>query len=78
MIAATNKFGGAGPNSMQLAPNSNYGGGASTIPPPLQLSTVTGLVLAATVSLELESTNVSWASAGGGGAISALGWIDNL
>lgn len=64
-----------------VAPNNSYGGSnhASGNIPPL------GLVLVGSGgnqllqgSVVLESTNIYWASSAAGGAVSCLGWIDNI
>jgi hypothetical protein len=74
-IIVTNDWNNLGTSNIQVAPNSNYAGALTTNPPPLQAIAAT---TSTTISLLLESTNISWTSSTAGGGISALGWVDNI
>lgn len=64
--------------ALYAAPNASYSGrsSASGNIPPLSLDGAAPWQLA--VTFVLESTNVYWASNAAGGAISCMGWIDNI
>jgi len=72
--------GGASPGVTMCAPNANYGTyNSQAAPPPVELDLVANLPTSISASMVLESTSIYYASnAGGGSALVASGWIDNL
>lgn len=75
-IIVTNKWNNGAFAGVQIAPNSNYGGGATTSPPAFEMNGTNTIVVV--VPFELESGSVFWTSNGAGGGISTLGWVDNI
>src|SRR5262249_40018737 len=82
-VAASRNYKGAGFADVQVAPSQNYSGtnngpeGSNGVQFPLHLATGTGDVNIP-VWLLIETTTLSWASTGNGGAIGCLGWEDNI
>lgn len=60
-----------------VAPNNSYGAYNSTANPPPLVTYSAGAAITIPMSLELESTNIYWASSGSA-QLNCLGWIDNL
>lgn len=77
-IVITQTYNNLGAADVQVAPNNTiYTGPRTTKPPPY--SSITGTAApVVTLGLELETSNLYWASSGAGGAIQCLGWEDNL
>jgi hypothetical protein len=79
MIVSQNAYGAATPASMVVAVNNSYLGpqSATGVYPAIYLpSGVTGAQ--AMIDLELESTNLYYASNAAGGTINAVGWTDKV
>lgn len=60
------------------APNSSYGGNASTTNPPPAGTKVSSNPFSLPFNFLLESTNIYWASNGSDNAIYVTGWEDNI
>ncbi len=75
-VTGTNNWNGSAVAGVSIAPNTGYSGQATANPPPLTLSTSANL--SQTAEMTLEATTIAWASNGAGGAISCLGWEDNI
>jgi len=61
-----------------LAPNNAYGAVGSTTNPPSCVADNAGAANSCTFDLILESTDLFWASSGGGGLIALQGWRDSV
>jgi hypothetical protein len=69
----------SGSNVGFVAPNANYGLTIGVAPVPLErVQTGASISMATVVPVELESTNIFWASAVPNSVLSAYAWEDNL
>lgn len=76
-LMATQDYNNASQSAVLVAPNNNYAGIFTTNPPPFGMAG-TGNTPNIPFSLNLESTNIFWASSAAGGGIFCTGWDDNL
>ena len=83
-LVAANCYKTATPANLLLAPNINYGGtqngpeGSTGQTYPVFLNTAVAYRISVSVSLLLEGTTIGYCSDGAGGAVSCVGWTDNL
>lgn len=81
-VVAANQYNAGAASFVLVAPSTSWGGanrgpaGSASLVYPIYLSSGAGANAAAWILL--ESTAIAWAASAAGGAISCLGWKDNL